>query len=359
MSTRNFENDDDLSGLGGNTHHPTATGGSEWGFGNISEGEPDDSVDAAQSRRPSHRPPSLTFPEHNSHRPQHHNTHHQPAARAPNSFLHDLLNPAPQPHRRPAPAALSSTRTESNRQHSQQQEHNTARRGTHGYSISAILDSGDETTPQSNASGGEFVSLEDSSSESDDSDMPTATRARNTGSRNRRGSGAVDLAAATQATSSQQSRRRKRSADEADAEAGRAPRRRRISTERIEEIDLANDEALSAEEEPLQQQQRDAIKQQQSEQDEGPQKIGKRQCIICMEKFTNCTATSCGHFYCHECLTQALMTGEKSSDRGIGTCPVCRKPLSRTNKKKMDVIPIQFMKQSQFTKNQQKRGLAG
>lgn len=40
MSTRNFENDDDLSGLGGNTHHPTATGGSEWGFGNISEGEP-------------------------------------------------------------------------------------------------------------------------------------------------------------------------------------------------------------------------------------------------------------------------------------------------------------------------------
>lgn len=53
------------------------------------------------------------------------------------------------------------------------------------------------------------------------------------------------------------------------------------------------------------------------------------------------------------------MTGEKSSDRGIGTCPVCRKPLSRTNKKKMDVIPIQFMKQSQFTKNQQKRGLAG
>lgn len=126
--------------------------------------------------------------------------------------------------------------------------------------------------------------------------MPTATRARNTGSRNRRGSGAVDLAAATQATSSQQSRRRKRSADEADAEAGRAPRRRRISTERIEEIDLANDEALSAEEEPLQQQQRDAIKQQQSEQDEGPQKIGKRQCIICMEKFTNCTATSCGEF---------------------------------------------------------------
>ena len=57
-------------------------------------------------------------------------------------------------------------------------------------------------------------------------------------------------------------------------------------------------------------------------------------------------------------MTQALMTGEKSSDRGIGTCPVCRKPLSRTNKKKMDVIPIQFMKQSQFTKNQKKRGIA-
>lgn len=61
-----------------------------------------------------------------------------------------------------------------------------------------------------------------------------------------------------------------------------------------------------------------------------------------MEPFTNATVTACGHIYCHECLTQALMVGEKNSERGVGTCPVCRKPVSR--KKANQVVPMSFMK---------------
>ena len=239
--------------------------------------------------------------EDNSHsQQQQHNTHHPSTARArpAASFLHDLLNPAPQQQHNQLSTANTQRRTESRTQ-AQPQEHHTARpRAPFGYSISALLDSDDEPTPQSNVSDGEFVTLEGSTSESEDSDMPATTRTRNNGNRNRRGSTVVDLTAATQATASQRSRRRKRSADDTGTETGRAPRRRRVSTERfVEEVDLANDEAPSAEKELLQQHQRDAIKQQQSEQDEeGPQKIGKRQCIICMENFTNCTATSCGKY---------------------------------------------------------------
>lgn len=65
--------------------------------------------------------------------------------------------------------------------------------------------------------------------------------------------------------------------------------------------------------------------------------------------------TCTGHFYCHECLIQALLAGEKNSDRGTGTCPQCRKPLSRNNKKKRDIILLSFMKKETFRKNQQKR----
>lgn len=65
--------------------------------------------------------------------------------------------------------------------------------------------------------------------------------------------------------------------------------------------------------------------------------------------------TSTGHFYCHECLIQALIAGEKNSDRGHGTCPQCRKPLSRNSKKKRDIIPLSFMKKETFEKNRQKR----
>ncbi|KXT01561.1 hypothetical protein AC578_6342 [Pseudocercospora eumusae] len=213
-------------------------------------------------------------------------------------------------------------------------------------------------TPASNnhSDSQEFVTLEDSET---DRSMPPASRRRTTGRR----STAVDLTSAASspevsASASRPSRStRKRSADDTNAGEGRAPKRKRPVAENIEEVDLTN-EAPSAEDELLQAQQQETIKTQQAaEESSGPQRIGKRQCIICMENYTNCTATACGHFYCHECLVRALMAGAKSSDRATGTCPVCRKPLSHTNKKKTDVIPMSFMTKAEFDRQRRIKGV--
>ena len=123
----------------------------------------------------------------------------------------------------------------------------------------------------------------------------------------------------------------------------------------IEQLDLTN-EAPSAEEELAQAQTAAAVLAQQAATSaSGPLKIGQRQCIICMENFTNITITACGHVYCHECLTQALLAGEKNSDGGKANCPVCRKQVNR--KIKNQVIPLQFMKNSAF-RGKARRGLS-
>lgn len=124
----------------------------------------------------------------------------------------------------------------------------------------------------------------------------------------------------------------------------------------VEMLDLTN-EAPSAEEELAQSQTAALIAQQASNSlsSSGPLKIGQRQCIICMENFTNITITSCGHVYCHECLTQALLAGEKNSESGKANCPVCRKHVNR--KAKNQVIPLSFMKRSQF-KGKARKGVA-
>jgi hypothetical protein len=123
----------------------------------------------------------------------------------------------------------------------------------------------------------------------------------------------------------------------------------------IEQLDLTN-EAPSAEEELAQAQTAAAVLAQQAATSaSGPLKIGQRQCIICMENFTNITITACGHVYCHECLTQALLAGEKNSEGGKANCPVCRKQVSR--KAKNQVIPLLFMKRSAF-KGKARRGMS-
>lgn len=143
----------------------------------------------------------------------------------------------------------------------------------------------------------------------------------------------------------------KRSA-ESSTQHDRSKRRRTDPTSNgpftpIEELDLTN-EAPTAEEELAQTQQAQLLQAQQpSTASSGPLKIGQRTCIICMEPFTNATTTSCGHMYCHECLTQALIAGEKASEKGVGNCPVCRKPVKR-NGKGNQIIPIAFMKKSAF-----------
>lgn len=125
----------------------------------------------------------------------------------------------------------------------------------------------------------------------------------------------------------------------------------------IESYDLTNDDNPSTEELLRRKQQESLIAtQQQSSGDDPsqPLRIGRRQCIICLEPFTNLTITPCGHVYCHECLTQALKAGEKNSDRGVGSCPVCRKTVSR--KRANNIIPVSFMKRSAW-KGKQKRSL--
>ena len=121
----------------------------------------------------------------------------------------------------------------------------------------------------------------------------------------------------------------------------------------IEHLDLTN-EAPSAEEELAAAQTAAAVLAQQSGLTSGPQKIGQMQCIICMESFTNATITHCGHIYCHECLTQALNAGEKNSESGKASCPVCRKVVAR--KGKNHVIPLLFMKGGSF-KGKARRGM--
>ena len=138
----------------------------------------------------------------------------------------------------------------------------------------------------------------------------------------------------------------KRAAEATSQKVSKRSRHTDNTETKIEELDLTN-EAPSAEEELLQAQQRQAIAAQQAiDGSHGPLKIGKRQCIICMEPFTNATITHCGHIYCHECLTQALVAGEKNSERGVGNCPVCRKPVNR--KKQNQTIVLSFMKKGAF-----------
>lgn len=139
-----------------------------------------------------------------------------------------------------------------------------------------------------------FVALPDSSPEPDDPveadqvDMPPAGQ-------NHRRTSLVDLTQGSTVSPEAVSSRPtplKRNAGESGSGEG-AAKRARLTTEGIEEIDLAN-EAPSADEELLQAQQQEAIRAQQAVDENGPQRIGKRQCIICMENYTNCTATVCG-----------------------------------------------------------------
>lgn len=187
-----------------------------------------------------------------------------------------------------------------------------------------------------------------------EANMPPTTRRHRDHPRN---NSVVDL---TSASSPPQrpaaSRSLKRSAQEASTSASQTTNKKpKTNPANLpEELDLT-EENPSAEDELVAAQQKQAIAQQQAEEeDTGPLKIGKRQCIICMEPYTDATVTHCGHIYCHECLTQALIAGEKNSDRGVGNCPVCRKSVQR--KRATQVIPLAFMKKSAF-KSKGRRGV--
>jgi hypothetical protein len=133
--------------------------------------------------------------------------------------------------------------------------------------------------------------------------------------------------------------------------------------------------------ETLQKQREEAVKSQQAA-SEMP-KLSKLQCVICMDSFTDMTATSCGmlhfpllpffhhssnantlftgHIFCHECLISALRASENRRFAATGVhgkrsqCPVCRTSLSRS--KAGDLIPLLIMKKGLAT--QPRRARAG
>ncbi|KAI1335710.1 hypothetical protein F5Y15DRAFT_419590 [Xylariaceae sp. FL0016] len=57
-------------------------------------------------------------------------------------------------------------------------------------------------------------------------------------------------------------------------------------------------------------------------------KLGKFQCIICMDDVTALTVTHCGHLFCSECLHSALHI-----DTMKRACPVCRSKVDSKDKK--------------------------
>ncbi|KAH7037694.1 uncharacterized protein B0I36DRAFT_359353 [Microdochium trichocladiopsis] len=57
-------------------------------------------------------------------------------------------------------------------------------------------------------------------------------------------------------------------------------------------------------------------------------KLGKFQCVICMDDVTALTVTHCGHLFCSECLHSALHI-----DSNKKTCPVCRTKVDMKNAK--------------------------
>lgn len=107
-----------------------------------------------------------------------------------------------------------------------------------------------------------------------------------------------------------------------------------------------------------------SIIQEQMERPQGPVRLGQVQCVICMENMTDLTATHCGkstlslerlslssfqgtgHLFCHTCIMEALIAGERQSDdstRPNSRCPVCRKKVLRNPKTAVPhVIPLEL-----------------
>lgn len=124
----------------------------------------------------------------------------------------------------------------------------------------------------------------DSDSDNGDDNMPRTRRAHRAPNNN-----TVDLTQSPNISTAHQSRTRKR---ESVSDAGSATKRARRAV--VEDDEVFEDEAPSAEAELLQAQQADALKMQETHNDEEAVKIGKRNCIICLESYTNATTAACG-----------------------------------------------------------------
>ncbi|KAF3048434.1 SUMO-targeted ubiquitin ligase complex subunit slx8 [Didymella keratinophila] len=110
---------------------------------------------------------------------------------------------------------------------------------------------------------------------------------------------------------------------------------------KIEQVDLSQDDDVL---DVLKKQREDAIKAQ-AKPVETVTTFQSFNCVICMDRPTDITATACGHLFCHTCLMEALIAGENRAGPGEAKrsqCPVCRKNISRT--RATDVIPLLLKK---------------
>ncbi|GAB7339556.1 hypothetical protein MBLNU457_6165t1 [Dothideomycetes sp. NU457] len=144
------------------------------------------------------------------------------------------------------------------------------------------------------------------------------------------------------ATSATQTRKRSHATNSHDDDPTSSTKRSRISND-VEEIDLAtegSDQAI------LEKERAELVQTQRGDDEDQPKSFGQITCMICLDNFTNLTTTACGHIFCHECLTRALIAGEKAKDSVSANCPACRKSLKR--KTKGHVIPLKLMTRTKF-----------
>ncbi|KAJ6037028.1 hypothetical protein N7540_001307 [Penicillium herquei] len=105
--------------------------------------------------------------------------------------------------------------------------------------------------------------------------------------------------------------------------------------DQIESIDLTEPEHISPLAKTLAKQREDAIKAQQPKDDTSDSLLGAYKCPVCMDTPENATSTACGHLFCHSCIIECLNRADEqrldSTKQVRGTCPVCRKALTKND----------------------------
>lgn len=103
-----------------------------------------------------------------------------------------------------------------------------------------------------------------------------------------------------------------------------------IHSSSIEIIDLSTD----SEDETIPEQTASADPVQRQSEPEDP-RLSFLKCVICLDTPTDLTATTCGHLFCHECITAALRVTSSAS----GNCPSCRRKVTIKS-----LIPLSILK---------------
>ncbi|KAM5450223.1 hypothetical protein McanMca71_005628 [Microsporum canis] len=119
----------------------------------------------------------------------------------------------------------------------------------------------------------------------------------------------------------------------------------------IEAVDLTEVDDSSSLARILAKQREDAILAQKKTSDQGRRStLTAYKCPVCMDVLENATTTICGHLFCHKCIIDTLKYNEarralEGAGKGArGSCPVCRKSISRadTPGPRRNLVPLQF-----------------